>query len=63
VIKHRRTVAKTDLDACSDGHARTYVTTGVEQKDHEGLDPEQAAELAAWWLQAFEAPNRTARLG
>jgi hypothetical protein len=22
--------------------------------DHEGLSPEQAAELAAWWLQALQ---------
>lgn len=23
--------------------------------DHEGLSPDSAAELAAWWLEAFEA--------
>lgn len=63
MIKHRRAVAKTDLDPCPDGYALTYATTGVEQKDHEGLDPEQAAELAAWWLQAFEALDGAARLG
>jgi hypothetical protein len=24
---------------------------------HETPDPEQAAELAAWWRQAFESPS------
>jgi hypothetical protein len=23
--------------------------------DHEGLSPDSAAELAAWWLEAFRA--------